>query len=573
MSNNLQNWIEHKSNPASKSLYTHDATVIYVPTSAGARGPEQISHYFSHDDFNQRNTHIKEKMHNRVMNGEKLIEEADWTITLHSGECLWLAPTVPKETLLGSTVTIPVIRSVVFDEDKILSIRVYWDQASVLQQLKVIASRKGIPVRGVEQVEALRNLSTVKLNVWNENSAFATAQSPDKSSDQKSRSHLCRIFGSGEAETESAPAPVRRAGPKFRNIFAAGEPEPTPASVRRAGPEARNIFTYQPKEEKRNVPHNPKRYESNIKFEQAPEAGTTLNDTKQNSSSSLPGQEDATDPLPSVRSSAPAPRNIFQYQSGEAKDDASDPTPSVRSNAPPPRNIFQYQPEEKKSISHNPHKFASSFSFAAPESETVASPTSSSTGIQTQVEALSLDTASQETPAEVSTTANGAQTESVAAASASAEQESPVEEKPKSTFVPKPMFGQSAANTMEESFSGRSRTARANQSSFSLTGNQSPEQEIEQSFSGRRRGNLSNQSSFSFAEQEAAEHKPARTTNRRDPNASSFSLFGAQAPLEESVSFSGKKQFKQPEHREPEIEKPRVKLVKKPGNSDRNIFG
>lgn len=363
-----------------------------------------------------------------------------------------------------------------------------------------------------------------------------------------------RIFGSGEVETESAPAPVRRAGPEFRNIFAAGEPEPTPASVRRSGPEARNIFTYQP-EEKRNVAHNSKRYESNIKFEQAPEAGTTFKDTKQNSSSSLPGQEDATDPLPSVRSSAPAPRNIFQYQPGEANGDASDPAPSVRSNAPAPRNIFQYQPEEKKSISHNPHKFASSFSFAAPESETAASPTSPTTGIQN----LSLDSANQETSAEVSTPSNGIQPESVADASGSAVQESPVEEKPKSTFVPKPMFGQSGDNTMEQSFSGRSRTARANQSSFSLTGNQSPEQEIEQSFSGRRRGNMSNQSSLSFAEQEAAEHKPARTTNRRDPNASSFSLFGGQASPEESVSFSGKKQFKQPEHREPEIEKPRVK--------------
>jgi hypothetical protein len=72
------------------------------------------------------------------------------------------------------------VRSVVFDEDKILSIRVYWDQASVLQQLKVISSRKGIPVRGVEQVEALRNPDTVKLNVWKENSAFAAPQSPPK---------------------------------------------------------------------------------------------------------------------------------------------------------------------------------------------------------------------------------------------------------------------------------------------------------------------------------------------------------------------------------------------------------
>ncbi|CAM0140286.1 unnamed protein product [Umbelopsis sp. WA50703] len=569
MSNNLQIWIEHKSNPASKSLYTHDATVIYVPTSTGARGAEQISHFFAHDDFNQRNTHIKEKMHNRVMNGEKLIEEADWTITLHNGECLWLAPTVPKEALLGSIVTIPVVRSVVFDEDKILSIRVYWDQASVLQQLKVISSRKGIPVRGVEQVEALRNPDTVKLNVWKENSAFAAPQSPPKSTDQSSKPHLRRVFGSGEVEPESAPAPVRRAGPEFRNIFAGGEPETAPAPARRAGPEVRNIFTYQPKEEKRNVPHNPKRYESNIKFEQNPEIAAAV---KQHSPSSLPGQEEASDPVPSVRSNAPAPRNIFQYQLDENNEDAADPAPSVRSNAPPPRNIFQYQPEEKKTISHNPKKYASSFSFAAPTNETVASPTSPTSGVQNQVEALSLDTPSQETPSEAST-ANGDQPELVSTTSAAVEEESPVEEKPKTTFIPKPMFGQPTEELREESFSGRTRSARANQSSFSLTGSQSPEQGFEQSFSGRRRGNLTNQSSFSLAEQHAAEQKPAKTINRRDPNASSFSLFGAQPPLEESVSYSGKKQFKQPENREPEVEKPRVKLVKKPGNPDRNIFG
>jgi hypothetical protein len=101
MSDNLQTWIEFKSNPTTKALYTHDATVIFVPTSAGARGPEQISLFFRHDDFNERNNHVKEKMHNRVKSGEKLIEEADWTITLHSGECLWLAPTVPHETLVS----------------------------------------------------------------------------------------------------------------------------------------------------------------------------------------------------------------------------------------------------------------------------------------------------------------------------------------------------------------------------------------------------------------------------------------------------------------------------------------
>ncbi|KAI9279043.1 hypothetical protein BC943DRAFT_363949 [Umbelopsis sp. AD052] len=525
MSDQLQTWVEFKTNPSSKALYTHDASVIFVPTSVGARGPEQIATFFRHDDFSERNVHVKEKMHNRVMSGEKLIEEADWTITLHKGECLWLAPTVAYETLLGSTVVIPVVRSAIFDDGLILSVRVYWDQASVLQQLNVLSTRKGIPIRGIEQVEALRNPQTARLNTWGDNSAPAAAVSP-KREEQKTRNHLLpgRVFGGADAE-----------------------PEPERSAPRKIGPEARNIFTYQPKEEKkRNVAYNPKKYESSLKFDEAPVETPSVKGIKPHSSFSLSGEDAVAEHIPSVRSSAP-----------------------------PPRNIFDYKPEEAKTIAFNPKKNQSSFTFGPDPAaiDSLASPTSPTIGAHQQLSSLSLE--DEKKPVVEQTPIEAAPAEQTEATNGDVEEEVEEEvEQPTSAFVATPMFGQPLEQPKEESFSGRPRSARSNQSQFSIGGEQAHEAS-ERSFSGRPRTGLSNQSSFSFGQPESeVEHQPAKPVTRRDPNASAFSLFGEQTPdPKESVSATGKRLFKQPESREQEAEKPRVRLVKVPGQPNRNIFG
>jgi hypothetical protein len=121
------------------------------------------------------------------------------------------------------------------------------------------------------------------------------------------------------------------------------------------------------------------------------------------------------------------------------------------------------------------------------------------------------------------------------------------------------MFGQPQGEPKEESFSGRPRSARSNQSSFSIGGQLTPETN-ERSFSGRPRTGQANQSSFSFGQQEDHIEQSRTKINRRDPNASSFSLVGGSPPpLEASVSGTGKRLYKQQENREPEVEKPRVR--------------
>lgn len=291
-------------------------------------------------------------------------------------------------------------------------------------------------------------------------------------------------------------------------------------------------------------------------------------------------------------------KGIKQHSSFSLSGDGpvQEPVPSVRSSAPPPRNIFEFKPEEAKTIAFNPKKYESSFSFTA---EPTAAETVSPTPVdaQNQLSSLSLE--------EDKNTLNDSQSNGSAAqvtdepASIQAEPEPVVEESSvepmKPAVVPTPMFGQPQGEPQEESFSGRPRSARSNQSSFSIGGHLSPET-TERSFSGRPRSGLSNQSSFSFGQQDTIERPASKPIARRDPNASSFSLIGGSAPApEESVSGTGRRLFKQQENREPEVEKPRVRysseimiifvievvglpvtvcrLVKVPGEPNRNIFG
>lgn len=64
--------------------------------------------------------------------------------------------------------------SATFSGDQIAVLRVHWDQASVLKQLRVISDRNKWPVRSGETVDALRNPTSVPLNPFAPNNELAT---------------------------------------------------------------------------------------------------------------------------------------------------------------------------------------------------------------------------------------------------------------------------------------------------------------------------------------------------------------------------------------------------------------
>ncbi|KAI7885733.1 hypothetical protein K492DRAFT_190691 [Lichtheimia hyalospora FSU 10163] len=270
-------WATYKNKPSTSSIYTEDAVVIYLPSGAGARGNAQIRRFYLQPDF--KAAQIQEQVHGTVMSGNKVMEEVEWTITFHGSECNWLVPTVDEGLLMNATVKIPVMLSATFSGDQISVLRVHWDQASVLKQLRVISDRNKWPVRSGETVDALRNPTSVPLNPFAPNNELATP-----------------LPASTTKKTLAIDAPGRIFGP-IRPEDQVGH------SVRRNlhGPH-RNIFSYEPPAEKPLVTTKPDRLGSSFSFTHDEGAPAT--------------------PTPSAnRKATPKENNIFGQQNGHSDDD------------------------------------------------------------------------------------------------------------------------------------------------------------------------------------------------------------------------------------------------------------
>jgi carboxymethylenebutenolidase len=82
----------------------------------------------------------------RTVGRDRLVDEFVFSFT-HDIEMDWMLPGV-KPT--GCKVEIPMVVVVAFEGDKISCERIYWDQASVLVQVGLLA-KDNLPVAGVEQ--------------------------------------------------------------------------------------------------------------------------------------------------------------------------------------------------------------------------------------------------------------------------------------------------------------------------------------------------------------------------------------------------------------------------------------
>ncbi|KAI9317589.1 hypothetical protein BX666DRAFT_2026863 [Dichotomocladium elegans] len=221
-------WDTFKTKPATSSIYTDDAVVIYVPSGAGARGSAQIRRFFLQPSF--KSTQIQEKVHATLFSKDRVMEELDWTVTFQGTECTWLVPTIDEGHLMNATIKLPVVVSAIFVDDKISTLRVYWDQASVLKQLRVISERNKWPVRGEETIDALRTPNLVALNPFAPNDDLAAPVSPPPSNKKKTYAIDApgRAFGPVRPE-DQVSQPIRKnlQGPG-RNIFTYEPPQPRP---------------------------------------------------------------------------------------------------------------------------------------------------------------------------------------------------------------------------------------------------------------------------------------------------------------------------------------------------------
>jgi carboxymethylenebutenolidase len=119
--------------------------VNHVPTMTGGVGHDQLKRFYKYHFIGVNPPDMELEPISRTVGAEQIVDEMLVSFT-HTGEVDWLLPGIEPT---GRRVQIPVVAVVRFEGDKVAHEHIYWDQASVLVQIGLLAP-EGLPVAGVE---------------------------------------------------------------------------------------------------------------------------------------------------------------------------------------------------------------------------------------------------------------------------------------------------------------------------------------------------------------------------------------------------------------------------------------
>ena len=127
-----------------------DPHVLFVPIATGGRGREGVLRFYRDYFLAQLPADIRPIAISQVVGKDILVEEAVYQFT-HDQVMDWFVPGVAPTR---KSVEIGVVAIVKFENAKIASEHLYWDQASVLAQLGILDPAK-VPVKGAETARTL----------------------------------------------------------------------------------------------------------------------------------------------------------------------------------------------------------------------------------------------------------------------------------------------------------------------------------------------------------------------------------------------------------------------------------
>ena len=124
--------------------------VNHIPTMTGGVGYQHLKRFYKNHFVNSNPKDTTLIPISRTIGADRVVDEVLFCFT-HDCEIDWMLPGV-KPT--GKHVEIPLIAIVSFRGDKLYNEHIYWDQASVLVQIGLLAPEK-LPVAGVETAKKL----------------------------------------------------------------------------------------------------------------------------------------------------------------------------------------------------------------------------------------------------------------------------------------------------------------------------------------------------------------------------------------------------------------------------------
>ena len=145
-------WEEHlasefqsKNAEAAIDTMVDRPSVNHVPVMTGGVGRKQLTHYYDRYFIPQMPPDTQITPVSRTIGSDRLVDEFVIKFT-HSLQMDWLLPGVPPT---NKPVEVAIVTVIQFQDGKMASERIYYDQASILVQLGLLDPQK-LPVAGVE---------------------------------------------------------------------------------------------------------------------------------------------------------------------------------------------------------------------------------------------------------------------------------------------------------------------------------------------------------------------------------------------------------------------------------------
>jgi carboxymethylenebutenolidase len=145
-------WEEHlasefKSKNAEAAINTmvERPSVNHVPVMTGGVGRKQLTHFYDRYFIPQMPPDTQITPVSRTIGRDRLVDEFVIKFT-HSLQMDWLLPGVPPT---NEPVEVAIVTVIQFQDGKMASERIYYDQASILVQVGLLDPEK-FPVAGVE---------------------------------------------------------------------------------------------------------------------------------------------------------------------------------------------------------------------------------------------------------------------------------------------------------------------------------------------------------------------------------------------------------------------------------------
>ncbi|HHF0525545.1 TPA: ester cyclase [Legionella anisa] len=127
--------------------------VNHVPTMMGGFGKKEVEQFYSTSFIPQMPQDTETTLVSRTIGTNQIVDELIFKFT-HSIRMDWMLKGIEPT---GKRVEIPLVAIVAFQDEKIASEHIYWDQASVLVQLGLIHS-DNLPVYGIETTHKVMEL-------------------------------------------------------------------------------------------------------------------------------------------------------------------------------------------------------------------------------------------------------------------------------------------------------------------------------------------------------------------------------------------------------------------------------